>query len=118
MAHFIALVSLRGPVPADFAAQPAPDPAMFGMPADDDGSRNDLMLGSNILTVTHFRPAVDKLRSATTLIVVGVGARSNGEIAHRGGLAIADLLGTSPVEFPGDHGGFLGGAYGQTGEPV
>src|SRR4051812_45094462 len=56
MAHFIALVSLRGPVPADFASQPAPDPANFGLPAEDDGSRDDLMLGSNIVTVTHYRP--------------------------------------------------------------
>jgi pimeloyl-ACP methyl ester carboxylesterase len=117
MAHFIALVSLQGPVPADFAAQPAPDPAMFGMPTEDDGTRNDLMLGSNILTVTRFRPDVDKLRAASTRIVVGVGAGSNGEIAHRGGLAVAELLGTSPMEFPGGHGGFLGGEYGQTGEP-
>src|SRR3954470_22781379 len=37
MAHFVALVSLKGPVPADFAAQPGPDPAMFGMASDDDG---------------------------------------------------------------------------------
>ncbi|HZN15987.1 MAG TPA: alpha/beta hydrolase [Acidimicrobiales bacterium] len=118
MAHFIALVSLRGPVPADFAAQPPPDPATFGMPTEDDGTRNDLMLGSNILTVTGFRPDVDTLRSVSTRIVVGVGADSNGEIAHRGGLAVAELLGSRPVEFPGDHGGFLGGEYGQaTGKP-
>jgi hypothetical protein len=50
--------------------------------------------------------------------VVGVGAGSNGELAHRGGLAVADLLGTSAVEFPGDHGGFLGGEYGQKGDPA
>jgi hypothetical protein len=31
---------------------------------------------------------------------------------------MAELLGTSPVTFPGDHGGFLGGEYGQTGEPA
>ena len=117
MAHFIVLVSLRGPVPAEFASQPGPDPAMFGMPTVDDGTRNDLMLGSNILTVTRFRPDADRLRSASTRIVVGVGAGSNGEIAHRGGSAVADLLGVSAVEFPGDHGGFLGGEYGQTGEP-
>src|SRR4051812_15762148 len=69
MAHFIALVSLQGPVPADFATQPAPDPAMFGMPAEDDGGRDDLMLGSNILTVTQYRPDVDRLRAASTRIV-------------------------------------------------
>src|SRR3954470_8909167 len=93
MAHFIALISLRGPVPADFAAQPPPDPAMFGMPAEDDGKRDDLMLSSNVVTVTGYRPDVDKLRAAPTRIVIGVGAESNGEIAHRGGLAVAELLG-------------------------
>jgi pimeloyl-ACP methyl ester carboxylesterase len=117
MAHFVALISWQGLVPSEFAAQPAPDPAAFWMPTGDDGRRNDLMLGSNILTVTYFRPDADKLRGASTRIVVAVGAGSSGEIAHRGGLAVADLLGTSAVEFPGGHGGFLGGEYGQTGEP-
>jgi pimeloyl-ACP methyl ester carboxylesterase len=117
MAHFIALVSLRGPVPADFASQPAPDPAMFGMPTEDDGARDDLMLGSNIVTVTHHRPDVEGLRAASTRIVFAVGAGSGGELAHRGGEAVAELLGTSSVTFPGDHAGFLGGEYGQTGEP-
>jgi pimeloyl-ACP methyl ester carboxylesterase len=117
MAHFIALISMRGPVPPDFATQPAPDPATFGMPTEDDGTRDDLMLGSNILTVTHYRPDLDGLRAASTRIVVAVGAGSDGELAHRGGQAVAERLGTSAVTFPGDHAGFLGGEYGQTGEP-
>ena len=117
MAHFIAPVSLRGPVPADFASQPAPDPETFGMPSEDDGSRDDLMLGANIVTVTRYQPDVDALRAASTRIVLAVGAGSEGELAHRGAEAIAELLGMSPVTFPGDHGGFLGGEYGQTGEP-
>jgi hypothetical protein len=37
MAKFIAIASYQGPVPADYADQPAPDPAAFGLPADDDG---------------------------------------------------------------------------------
>ena len=117
MAHFIALVSLRGPVPADFASQPAPDPATFGMPAEDDGARDDLMLSSHIIAVTRYRPDVAALRAASTRIVLAAGAGSDGELAHRGAEAVAELLGTSPVTFPGDHGGFLGGEYGQTGEP-
>jgi pimeloyl-ACP methyl ester carboxylesterase len=117
MAQFIALASLRGPVPAAFASQPAPDPATFGMPTEDDGARDDPMLGSNIVTVTHYRPDVDALRAAPTRIVLAVGADSDGELAHRGAEAVAELLGTSPVTFPGDHGGFLGGEYGQMGEP-
>ena len=75
------------------------------------------MLSSNIVTVTHYRPDVDKLHSASTRIVIAVGAGGHGELAQRGGQAVAELLGTKPVTFPGDHGGFLGGEYGQTGEP-
>lgn len=118
MAHFIALISVGGPVPAEWAAQPPPDPAMFGMPTEDDGNRDDLMLGSNILTVTGYRPDVDALCAATTRIVLAVGADSHGEIAERGARAVAELLGREPVAFPGGHGGFLGGEYGQSGDPA
>ena len=45
MAHFIAVVSHEGEFPDDFDKQPGPDPAMFGMPAEDDGSRTDPLLG-------------------------------------------------------------------------
>jgi hypothetical protein len=38
-------------------------------------------------------------------------------IAGRAGLAVAGRLGVPPVTFPGGHGGFLGGEYGQTGQP-
>ena len=31
---------------------------------------------------------------------------------------MADLLDTTVAYFPGGHGGFLGGEYGQTGEPA
>jgi hypothetical protein len=38
-------------------------------------------------------------------------------MAQRGAFAVAERLGTEPVTFPSDHGGFLGGEYGQTGDP-
>jgi hypothetical protein len=38
-------------------------------------------------------------------------------MANRGATAVAERLGTEPVIFPSGHGGFLGGEYGQTGEP-
>lgn len=116
MAHFIAIVSHRGPMDG-VADQPGPDPTMFGMPAEDDGNRTDVMLGQNIITCTHFEPDVDALRTASTRIAIGVGAESEGEMAHRGGEAVAALLGIEPVTFPSNHGGFLGGEYGQTGDP-
>ncbi|WNV77610.1 alpha/beta fold hydrolase [Geodermatophilus sp. DSM 44513] len=115
MAGFIRLVGHRGPVPADLG--PAPDPAAFGLPAGDDGSRDDALLGHNLLTCTHHEHDLDALRAASTRVVVAVGAGSAGELAHRCGLALAERLGSAPAVFPGDHGGFLGGEYGMTGEP-
>lgn len=117
MAKFIALVSYKGLVPADYVDQPAPDPAMFGLPTTDDGSRNDPLVGQNIITCTHYQPDFDALRTASTRIVLAAGAESDGELAHRGAEAVAERLGTTPVTFPSGHGGFLGGEYGQTGEP-
>ena len=117
MAHFIAVASHQGPFTAEIAGQPAPDPAMFGMPTEDDGARDDPLLGSDIVTLAQYRPDVNALRAAPTRIVLAVGADSDGELAHRGAEAVAELLDTKPVTFPGGHGGFLGGEYGQTGEP-
>ena len=117
MAKFIALVSYKGPIPADYVDQPAPDPGMFGLPTTDDGSRNDPLVGQNIITCTHYEPDFEALRAASTRIVLAAGAESEGELAHRGAEAVAERLGTSPVTFPSNHGGFLGGEYGQTGDP-
>ncbi len=118
MAHFITVVSHTGPMTMEFAQRPAPNPAMFGMPANDDGSRTDPLLGQNILTSTAYEPDFDALRAASTRIVVGVGAESEGELARRGGEAAAQRLGTEPVIFPSGHGGFLGNEYGQPGDPA
>jgi pimeloyl-ACP methyl ester carboxylesterase len=117
MAHFIALVSHRGPFTDDWARQPAPDPAMFGLPTEDDGKRDDPLLGQNIETGTEPDLDFDALRAARTRVVIGVGAESDGELANRAGKAVAERLGMEAVVFPSNHGGFLGGEYGQTGEP-
>jgi pimeloyl-ACP methyl ester carboxylesterase len=117
MAHFIAITGHRGPFTPEVAAAPGPDPSMFGMPAEDDGTRTDVMLAQNIITCTHYEPDFDALKAAPTRIVVAMGAESDGEMASRGGQAVAERLGTSPVVFPSGHGGFLGGEYGFAGEP-
>jgi pimeloyl-ACP methyl ester carboxylesterase len=117
MAKFIAIASHKGPIPADYLERPAPDPAMFGLPTEDDGSRNDPMVGQNIVSLTHYEPDFGTLRTASTRIVVAAGAESEGELANRGAHAVAERLKTTPVTFPGGHAGFLGGEYGQMGEP-
>jgi len=119
MAHFIAVVSHEGEFPDGFADQPAPDPAMFGMPAEDDGTRTDPLMGSNnLITTPCYEPDFDALRAASTRIVMAAGEESEGIMAGRGALGVAERLGTEVVIFPGGHNGFMGGEYGQPpGEP-
>ncbi len=118
MAKFIKLVQHKGDVPSDWANQSAPDPAMFGLPTVDDGSRDDPLMGQNMTRrTTEYEPDFDALRRASTRIVMAAGIESEGELANRGAHAVAERLGTAPVAFPSDHAGFLGGEYGQTGEP-
>jgi pimeloyl-ACP methyl ester carboxylesterase len=117
MAKFIALISQQGPIPADYADRPAPDPATFGLPAGDDGSRNDPLLGQHMILCSHYEHDFDALRTASTRIVVGVGEESAQMVAGRAGAAVAERLGTPPVTFPGGHDGFLGGEYGGMGKP-
>lgn len=117
MAKFIALVSHQGPVPVDYADRPAPDPAMFGLPPDDDGSRNDPLVGQNMISSTHYRPDFEKLGKVSTRIVFAVGEESSEALTGRATKVIAGRLGATPVTFPGGHAGFLGGEFGQTGKP-
>ena len=117
MAKFIALVSYQGPIPAGFADQPGPDPAIFGLPAVDDGSRDDALLGLNMPSCPAYQHDFGALRTASARVVIGVGAQSAEMMAGRAGIAVAERLGTAPVTFPGGHDGFLGGEYGGMGEP-
>jgi pimeloyl-ACP methyl ester carboxylesterase len=117
MAKFIALVSQQGPIPADYLDRPAPDPSAFGLPAEDDGARNDPLVGQNMLSCPSYRHDFAALRAAPTRIVIGVGEESRTAVAGRAGVAVAQRLGTTPATFPGGHDGFLGGEYGGMGKP-
>ena len=117
MAKFIALASHDGPVPPGYADQPAPDPVQFGLPTEDDGSRDNPLLGLNMPSCVAYHHDFDALRAASTRIVIGIGEESRNAMAGRAGTAVAERLGTAPVVFPGGHDGFIGGEYGQMGKP-
>jgi pimeloyl-ACP methyl ester carboxylesterase len=119
MAKFIALVMHRGEIPADWTAQPDPDPRMLGMSAEDDGSRDDPLVGQNMVSCNSYEFSYDKLRAASTRIVVAAGDQSTGTLASRGAFVVAERLGTAPQMFPSGHAGFLGDEYGpgQAGKP-
>ena len=55
MAQVIALTNWRGEFTEEYAAQPPADPARFGMPTDDDGSRDDPLLSGTANGITSFR---------------------------------------------------------------
>lgn len=118
MAKFIQLVMYPAPLPEDYLDQPAPDPAMFGLATEDDGRRDDLLLGKNLATMPLFEPDADALRSSPVRIVPAVGEQGEGSMARRGGLALAELLGVEPVVFPGDHGGFVRNEWSPGNDPA
>lgn len=99
--RFMALAGFE--VPGDAAeAPPMPPPN----PAQE---RNDRHFFLNLLrTTTRYRPDVEALKATTTRIVVGVGADSGEQLPARTARATAATIGAPDVEFPGDHGGFLG----------
>jgi pimeloyl-ACP methyl ester carboxylesterase len=117
MAAFIAMTSWQGEFTDDYFAQPAPDPVVFGMPSEDDGSREDPLLSDRSWAVSSYRPDVDALAAAPTRVVIAVGEESLGVFTGRTSVATAELLGQQATVFPSHHGGFLGGEFGYAGQP-
>ena len=105
MAKFIAFTSVRGPTPPDFSSH-APNPADFGLPTEDDGSRDHPLLGPHMVHVAGYEPDFDSLGAASTRIVVAGGVESAGTFPYRGAVGLAERLGTEIVAFPSNHGGF------------
>jgi pimeloyl-ACP methyl ester carboxylesterase len=117
MAAFIAMTSWRGEFTEDYLSQPPPDPAQFGMPTVDDGSRDSPLLSDRSWAVSSYRPDVEALGAARTLVVIAVGEESEGLFTGRTSLATAELLGQQATVFPSHHGGFLGDESGYGGQP-
>jgi pimeloyl-ACP methyl ester carboxylesterase len=117
MAAFIAMTSWQGEFTEDYFDQPAPDPAAFGMPTDDDGSRDDPLLSDRSWAISSYQPDVDALTAAPTRVVIAVGEESLNTFTGRTAVATARLLGQQATVFPSHHGGFLGGEFGYAGQP-
>ncbi|MFF3034437.1 alpha/beta fold hydrolase [Streptomyces rubiginosohelvolus] len=117
MAAFVAMTSWEGEFTDAYFAQPAPDPAAFGMPAEDDGSRDDPLLSDRSWAVSDHRPDVDAINAASTRVVIAVGEESRTVQTGRTSDAAAGLLGQRVTVFPSHHGGFLDGEFGYPGKP-
>ncbi|MEU4013086.1 alpha/beta fold hydrolase [Streptomyces pseudogriseolus] len=117
MAAFVAMTSWVGEFTDAYFAQPAADPAAYGMPTEDDGSRDDPLLSDRSWAVSGYRPDADAITAAPTRVVIAVGEESENLLTARTSAATAELLGLKVVVFPSHHGGFCGGEFGYPGKP-
>lgn len=99
MGRFLQVIGITSPM----SAEPMPAAALDAIARD-----TAYFMATLLRTVSLWRPDLDALRAASTRIVIGVGATSTGQLANRTALALAERLGETSVEFPGDHGGFAG----------
>ncbi len=117
MAAFVAMTSWEGEFTDAYFAQPAPDPAAFGMAAEDDGSRDDPLLSDRSWAVSSYALDADAVAAAPARVVVAVGEESGTTFTARTAIATAARLGQEATVFPSHHGGFMGGEYGYAGQP-
>jgi len=117
LAAFIAFAAWQGEYPEDYAAQPTPDPAQFGLPTDDDGGRNDPLLSGSSRPIVDYRPDFGALAAASTRVVLAAGVESRETVTGRAAAAAAEALGQPLTMFPSHHGGFTGPEFGQAGQP-
>jgi pimeloyl-ACP methyl ester carboxylesterase len=117
MAAFMAMGSWQGEFTDEYFAQPAPDPAAFGMPTEDDGARDDPLVSDRSWPISSHRPDVDALAAAPTRVVIAVAEESGNSFTGRTSVATAELLGQRATVFPSHHGGFVGGESPYAGQP-
>ena len=117
MARFIVLTSTQGELAPEYSTQPAPDPAAFGLPTEDDGLRDNPLLSGVSDPVTDYHVDLAALGRAPSVVVIGAGVESRHQLTGRAAAELATLLGTELVMFPSHHGGFIGGDGGYAGQP-
>jgi pimeloyl-ACP methyl ester carboxylesterase len=106
MGTFLAIMDMgAGGQPAG----PPPDLSPEAQQAMARMQRNvDFWLARTFLGIGTFVPDIAALRSGSSRVVVAVGEETRSRLLLQCAGALADLLGSRPVTFPGDHGGFEG----------
>lgn len=117
MAAFLAMTSWKGEFTDAYFAQSQADPVAFGLPTEDDGSREDPLLSDRSWAVSSYRPDADAIAAAPTRVVIAVGEESVDVLTGRTAVATAELLGQQVTVFPSHHGGFMDGEFGYAGKP-
>ena len=118
MAAFVAMTSWSGDFTDEYFAAGAPDPAQFGLPTADDGSRDDPLLSDRSAAVLEYGLAPAVFGAVPTRIVLAAGKESGDTMTARTARAVAARLGREFVVFPSHHGGFAGDEFGYPGRPA
>jgi len=66
----------------------------------------DFFLAHGLKPISRYVPDIDALLASPTTVIVGVGDASPGTLPYRTAVALAKYLDTTPVHFPGGHGGY------------
>ncbi|ATG54369.1 alpha/beta hydrolase [Brachybacterium ginsengisoli] len=117
LAAFIVMSSWQGELTEEVSAQ-FPAPEQFGLPAADDGRRDDPLLSGASAPVTDYVPDLEALRAQSGKLVLGLGEQTGQAITARSTAALAERLGVTTTSFPGDHGGFHAGDPSNPGDPA
>ena len=82
-------------------------PPTSAEPSDDEIRQTARFFDIDLRPTTQYLPDIDALKNSPSRVVIGIGADSGRLLTYRTSVALCELLGSTPVEFPGDHGGFL-----------
>ena len=117
MAEFLRMSSWVGEFTDAYFAGPPADADAFGLPSEDDGTRDDPLLSDSSAAMIGYRLDAAALAAAPARVVIAVGEESLSTLTGRTAVATAEALGLDAVVFPSHHAGFAGGEFGQAGEP-
>jgi pimeloyl-ACP methyl ester carboxylesterase len=95
-------------VNAGFDINPGDGPPSAAEPSDEEARQSARFFEIDLRPTCFYVPDITALKASTTRVSVGLGAESGHLLTHRTSTALADLLGDSTIDFPGDHGGFMG----------
>ncbi|WP_110318293.1 alpha/beta fold hydrolase [Mycolicibacterium moriokaense] len=76
-------------------------------PSEDERREAARFFNHELWHTTSYIPGVEALKASPTRVLVGLGVNSGHLLTYRTSTTLADLLGNTTVEFPGDHGGFM-----------
>jgi pimeloyl-ACP methyl ester carboxylesterase len=86
---------------------PAKMPAEQTEPTEQDVREATRFFEHELRPTTRYLPDIDALKNGPSRVVIGIGVDSGHLLTDQTSRALAALLGSTPAEFPGDHGGFL-----------